>query len=110
LERIVHTEQRQSARKVFKTRAIVAPEGAAPVMGRTSDINSGGVSVNLPGPVGIGQTVQLRFDLLVDGQVVPVNTRARVQYCILSGNDFKVGFQFQNLDMGATTALSRFLR
>lgn len=106
----MHTEQRQSTRKVVKTRAMVTAEGAAPLMGRTSDINTGGVSVNLPGPVGIGQAVQVRFDLLVDGQVVHINTRARVQYCILSGNDFKVGVQFQNLDMGATTALSRFLR
>lgn len=106
----MQTEQRQSARKVVKTRAMVAAEGAAPVMGRTCDVNAGGISINLPGPLATGQLVQLRFDLLVEGQSVPVNTRARVQYCILSGGDFKVGLQFQNLDMGATTALSRFLR
>ena len=106
----MHTEQRQTARKVLKIRATVTLEGAAPVQGRTGDINAGGVSVNLAGPMGIGQNVGLRFDLFVDGQVVPIDTRARVQYCILSGNDFKVGFQFLNLDMAATTALSRFLR
>ncbi|WP_229424952.1 MULTISPECIES: PilZ domain-containing protein [unclassified Massilia] len=94
----------------MKTRAMVAAEGAAPVMGRTSDLNEGGVSISLPGPMAAGQTAQVRFDLLVEGQLVPINTRARVQYCILSGGDFKIGFQFVNLDMGATTALSRFLR
>lgn len=106
----MQTEQRQSPRKVFKTRAMLAVEGGAPVLGRTTDLGASGVSVTVPHPVGVGQTAQLRFDLLVDGNVVPVNTRARAQYCILSGGDFKVGFQFLNLEMAAMTALSRFLR
>ena len=89
---------------------MVAAEGAAPQMGRTSDVNEGGVSINLPGPLAVGKAVQLRFDLLVEGRLVPINSRATVQYCILSGGDFKVGFQFRNLEMGAMTALSRFLR
>lgn len=106
----VQTEQRQSPRKVFKTRAMLAVEGGAPVLCRTTDIAATGVSLTVPHPLGAGQAAQLRFDLLVEGNIIPVNTRARVQYCILSGGDFKVGFQFLNLDMAAMTALSRFLR
>jgi hypothetical protein len=52
----------------------------------------------------------LRFDLLVDGNIVPINTRAKASHCILSHGEFKVGFQFLNLDLGAMTALARFLR
>ena len=89
---------------------MLAVEGGAPVLGRTTDINANGVSLTVPHPVGIGQAAQLRFDLLVDGSIVPINTRARAQYCILSGGDFKVGFQFLNLELAAMTALSRFLR
>jgi hypothetical protein len=36
--------------------------------------------------------------------------RARRLYCILSGDEFKVGFQFVNLDPATTTVLARFLR
>lgn len=89
---------------------MLAVEGGAPVLVRTTDIGANGVSLTVPHPVGVGQTAQLRFDLLVEGTLVPVNTRAKVQYCILSGGDFKVGFQFLNLDMAAMTALSRLLR
>ncbi|MEW6373315.1 MAG: PilZ domain-containing protein [Pseudomonadota bacterium] len=106
----MQTDQRQSQRKVFKTRAMLAVEGGAPVLGRTTDIGANGVSLTVPHPVGVGQAAQLRFDLLVDGNVIPVNTRAKAQYCILSGGDFKVGFQFLNLELAAMTALSRFLR
>ncbi len=56
-----------------------------------------------------GRARQLRFDLLVDGKVVPIHSKARTQYCILSNGEFKVGLQFLNLELAAMTALSRFL-
>ena len=89
---------------------MLAAEGGARMMGRTSDISASGVSLALPHPVPAGQTVQVRFDMLVDGAVVPVNTRGKTLYCILSSGEFKVGLQFLSLDMGVMTALSRFLR
>lgn len=87
-----------------------AVEGGAPVMGRTTDVSANGVSVNVAQPVAVGQGAQLRFDLLVEGAVVPIHAKARTQYCILSNGEFKVGLQFLNLELAAMTALSRFLR
>lgn len=104
------TDQRKSARKILKVKAMVALEGQAPVLARTSDIGSNGVSITMPDPLQAGQSGQLRFDLLVEGQLVPVQARARVMYCIFSGGEFKVGFQFMNLDMSAMSQLARFLR
>jgi c-di-GMP-binding flagellar brake protein YcgR len=106
----VHAEQRQSQRKILKTRAMLALEGGAPVLGRTTDISANGVSLTLPQPVGIGQTAQMRFDLLVEGKLVPIHSKARTQYCILSHGEFKVGLQFLNMELNTMTALSRFLR
>jgi c-di-GMP-binding flagellar brake protein YcgR len=79
-------------------------------MGRTTDLSANGVSINVPQPMGVGQNAQLRFDLLVEGNVVPIQSKARIQYCILSNGEFKVGLQFLNLELAAMTALSRFLR
>lgn len=95
---------------MFKTRAMLAVEGAPPVLGRTTDIGSNGVSISVPNPVQPGQSAQLRFDLVVEGEIVPVHARGKAQYCILSNGEFKVGFQFLNLDLNVTTALSRLLR
>jgi len=89
---------------------MLAFEGGAPVMGRTTDLSAQGVSISVPHPVAVGATAQLRFDLLVDGNIVPVTTRVKASHCILSHGEFKVGFQFLNLELGAMTALSRFLR
>ena len=89
---------------------MLALEGSAPVLGRTTDISANGVSVTLPQPVGIGQTAQMRFDLLVEGKLVPIHSKARTQYCILSNGEFKVGLQFLNMELNTMTALSRFLR
>lgn len=89
---------------------MLVPEGGERVMGRTTDVSANGVSVNVPQPLGAGQTVQMRFDLLVEGKLVPIQSRARTQYCILSNGEFKVGLQFLHPELGAMTALSRFLR
>ena len=85
-------------------------EGEAPVSGRTSDLGANGVSINLPDPLLVGQTGQLSFDVLVEGKLVTVNSRAKALYCIFSNGEFKVGFQFLNLELGAMTAIARYLR
>lgn len=89
---------------------MLAVEGGAPFLGRTTDLSANGVSITIPHQVGAGLNVQLRFDLLVEGTLVPIHSKARTQYCILSNSEFKVGCQFLNLDLGAMTAISRFLR
>lgn len=104
------TEQRKSPRKILKTRAVLAVEGTAPATCRTSDVGANGVSLFLPHPITAGQVGQVAFDLLVDGKVVRINARSRVQYCILSQGEFKAGIEFLNIELAAMTALSRFLR
>lgn len=89
---------------------MLAMEGEAPVIGRTSDVGANGVSVNVPAPVKPGQAGQLGFELMVDGKIVKISARSRVQYCILSQGEFKVGLEFLNLELAAMTALARFLR
>lgn len=85
-------------------------EGEAPATGRTSDIGANGVSINLPDPLLVGQTGVVAFELLVDGKLVPISARAKTLYCIFSGGEFKVGFQFLNLELNAMTAIARYLR
>ena len=104
------TEQRKSIRKIFKAKAVLAMEGEAPAMARTTDVGANGVSVTVAAPVKPGQAGQLGFDLMVEGKMVKINARARVQYCILSQGEFKVGLEFLNLELAAMTALARFLR
>ncbi|WP_296944785.1 PilZ domain-containing protein [uncultured Massilia sp.] len=104
------TDQRKTVRKILKVKAVVAMDGQAPLPARTSDIGSNGVSVTVAHPLQAGQAGQVSLDLLVDGKPTPLHARAKVMYCIFSGDEFKVGFQFMNLDLNAMSQLSRFLR
>lgn len=104
------TEQRKSARRILKVKAVLALDGQAPMLGRTADIGANGVSVTAPNPVQVGQNGQVHFDLLVEGRVVPMRVRVRVMYCIFGGGEFKVGFQFLSPDLTTTGHLARFLR
>jgi hypothetical protein len=106
----VVSDQRTSARKILKVRAVLAMEGQPPVQGRTSDLGANGVSITVPHPLQTGQTGQVGFDLLVDGHSFPLHARVKVMYCIFSNGEFKAGFQFVNLDLTAMSQVSRFLR
>lgn len=85
-------------------------EGQGAVQGRTSDISADGISVTFPDPLPAGVAGQIKFEIFVDGKLTPISARAKAQYCIFSQGEFKVGFQFVNLDLAGMTAVSRFLR
>jgi hypothetical protein len=106
----VFNEQRTSARKVLKVKAKLVVDGRAPVPARTADISSAGMSVTVAEPYPPGAMCLISFDLFYDGKVTPINVRSKIAYCILSGDEFKVGLNFQNVDLGAMTSLSKFLR
>ena len=89
---------------------MLAVDGGPPVLGSTTDIGANGVSVSFEEPVQAGMAGYVRFDLLVDGKITPVNARSKVSHCIFSQGAFKVGLEFVNLDQAATAALQRFLR
>ena len=104
------TEQRTSTRRILKVKAVAAMEGHPPMLVRTADISANGVSISVPEPMQAGQSGQISFDLLVEGKTVPIAARVKAMYCIFSSGEFKVGFQFLNLDLNAMSQLSRFLR
>ncbi len=106
----VHSKQRRSNRKVLKVKATLTMEGGASVAGRTVDVGGDGVCIMVADSVRAGAIGVVRFELFHDGKVTPVNARARVQYCILTAGEYKVGFQFVNVELSAMAALSRFLQ
>jgi c-di-GMP-binding flagellar brake protein YcgR len=104
-------DQRQGRRKIIKVRALFKIEGSAnTVLARTLDLSAVGVSVSVPDAVAPGAHAMVRFDMLHEGKPTPVNARTRVQYCILSSGEYKVGLQFINLEPSAMAAVSRFLQ
>jgi hypothetical protein len=106
----VISEQRTSSRKIVKVKATVALEGQQPIPARTTDVGANGVSLSVPKPLPVGQAAQVTFALLVDGIATRINARSKVMYCIFGNDEFKVGFQFLNLELASMTALARFLR
>ncbi|RYE66711.1 MAG: PilZ domain-containing protein [Oxalobacteraceae bacterium] len=104
------TDQRQSVRKICKVKALVVMDGQPPVLGRTTDLGAQGISATVGRPMQAGQLGQVGFDLLVEGRTVSLRVRTKVMYSILSGDEYKVGFQFLHLDLNTMTELARFLK
>jgi hypothetical protein len=102
-------EQRKVARKLVKVKALVKVSDGAPVLGRTFDLGRNGVGVLLDVPLRDGIQARVTVGLLLDGVVTPVHTQARVEYCIFSHGEYRIGFQFLQLDFATITMLGRFL-
>lgn len=103
-------EQRQSPRKVLRTKVLLAIDGRPPLSGKSVDVSANGISINMPDPLTPGQSGHLRFELMIEGRFTTIETRAKALHCIFSNGEYKVGFQFLSLDLAAVTALARFLR
>jgi hypothetical protein len=110
LEPPVLNEQRTSPRKVLKSRALVAFDGAAAFLTRTIDVGANGISVSYPEPIQPGRDCTLSFELYLDGKVSRVTTRSKALHCFFSNGAYKIGFQFVSLDLAGMTLLARFLR
>lgn len=103
-------EQRQALRKQLKVKCVLTPEGQGAIQARTVDIAANGMCVTSPVPLPSHATAELDFELFFEGKANPFHIRAKASYCILSGNEFKVGFQFVNVPLSGMTMLARFLR
>jgi c-di-GMP-binding flagellar brake protein YcgR len=106
----VFNEQRLTQRKLLKVKAVVVVDGYAPAMVKTVDVSASGMCIMSADPIQVGAQAQLRFDLFVDGSMTTIDVRCRATYCILSHGDFKVGFNFLNLNLSGMTQLAKFMK
>ncbi|MES2152883.1 MAG: PilZ domain-containing protein [Pseudomonadota bacterium] len=104
------TEQRETARKVLKVKAQLALEDAPPQQARTMDVGANGMCITSPNPVRVGSTGTVSFELYFDGNGSTITVRAKALYCIFSHGEYKIGFQFLNLDLSAMSVLAKYLR
>ncbi|ELX13799.1 hypothetical protein Jab_1c24370 [Janthinobacterium sp. HH01] len=103
-------DQRSVARKIVRAKAVVIMDGMPPLQGRTIDISAQGLSLNFEHKLGTGHMGQLSFELFIDGKAQLLTCRSKVTYCIFSGDHFKIGYQFLNLDSITSSAINKFLR
>lgn len=103
-------DQRSVARKIVRAKAVVVMDGMPPQPGRTLDLCASGLSMTFDHKLAVGHTGQVTFELFLDGKGQLVNCRAKVTYCIFSGDHFKIGYQFVNPDAATSAIVNKFIR
>jgi hypothetical protein len=103
-------DQRSGARKIVRAKAVVVMDGLPPQQGRTIDLSGTGVSLTYDHKLAVGHMGQVTFELFMDGKGQLVNTRVKVNYCIFSGDQFKIGFNFVTPDVATMATVNKFLR
>lgn len=89
---------------------MVVMDGGKPMLGRTLDIGTSGMSITFDTKLEVNQSGNVSFELFLDGKAQILTCRSKVSYCIFSGDHFKIGFQFLTLDPTSTAAITKFLR
>lgn len=89
---------------------MIVMDGASPAPARTIDLGLSGMSVTMAHMVQVGQLGQVSFEMFVDGKAHIITCRSKVTYCIFSGDDVKVGFQFVQPELSAINAITKFMR
>jgi hypothetical protein len=103
-------ERRAGQRKPMKTKALFAVDKAAPAWVRTLDLSENGVAIATGEPMRIGAPARIRFELSIEGELRAVEARGTIAYCMLSGDDFKVGMTFTQVDISAMMLIAKFLK
>lgn len=85
-------------------------DDAPPATVRTIDVAASGVCITAPAPVAVGAPGKVSFDLYHDGKNSAIVAKVKAMYCIFSNGEFKIGFQFTNLELSAMSALAKYLR
>ena len=89
---------------------MVVLDGAPPAPARTLDICQSGLSLTMDHMVQAGQMGNVSFEMFIDGKPQILTCRSKVAYCIFSGDEVKVGFQFMNPDQATMAAIAKFMR
>jgi len=98
------------ARKILRGKAMLVLEGEAAVSARALDIGNTGMSVSVANMVKAGSGGQLTFEMYFDGKSHIISCKTSVTYCIFSGNEFKVGLQFLQMDPASSAVINRYMR
>lgn len=103
-------DQRSGARKIVRTKAVIAIDGMKPFPARTLDLGASGMSISFDHKLEVGQMLNVSFELYAEGKAQILTCRSKVNYCIFSGDAFKIGVLFVNLDLATAATINKYLR
>jgi hypothetical protein len=102
---------RIAPRKVLRCRAkVMISGGRPPLNGRTVDISTSGICIMLEAPLQAGESCVISFEAPVKGTIRKVMVSANAVYSIYSGEAFRTGFQFVQLDAASTSIINELVR
>lgn len=100
-------DRRLKSRIPLKTYAFLASEGSSIEL-ETIDISIGGLCIRSSQQLIVGQSYDLAFDVLLNGNTRRIATLAEVAYSIFVGEFYKTGLRFIEMDNGSTAILEEF--
>lgn len=103
------SERRYGERKALKTYAIVTQKGSTSTEIETIDISIGGLCLRSHQQLIVGQSYSIAFEVQLNGNPRRISTTAEIAYSILTGDFYKTGLRFLDMDSATLNILEEFL-
>ena len=103
-------DQRRNPRKPLRLKVSLGTARNGIVQGQTRDISQDGLSVIIPVSLANNMVCAVRFEVLVDGQVVRFSGHGKVIHCSLAGMEgFRIGMKLHLDDAKMQASLEKFM-
>jgi c-di-GMP-binding flagellar brake protein YcgR len=89
---------RKSVRKILLSPAIFVSQNVRLKSAITIDISTGGISLIIPGPLPIGQSCAISFDVPGDQHKQRTLISGTIASCVAKGDEFRVGVHYVESD------------
>lgn len=103
-------ERRHERRKLMRLRADVRLPGSTLLEGNMVDLSRRGAGILAPIKLELGQQCTISVDLSACGTQMALRLVGRVCYCMPSGEDFRVGLQFVQMDESTALLIEDLLK
>ena len=103
-------EQRKAPRKILKVKAVFLLADAEPLTVRTTDISAEGVGMTLDSPIAVGRRGKIVFTMFYSGKAHEFRAMAKVVHCIFSGDAFKAGLLFTQIDADNALEITNYFK
>ena len=102
--------RRSENRRVLRTRVVLVFPSHPPFEGRTLDIASGGLGLEVPYNLHVGEEGTVGIQLLVMGVRRLIEARVRVANCICHTEGFRIGLSFVSMNDDSRKAILDYLK
>lgn len=103
-------ERRTHSRVSIKRTVLIELSDGSSIIASATNLSIKGIGVMYPAPAELGSRLTLHFKLPFNRNICKLSLRGLVRHSHLCGQEYYIGFEFQDVDEQSQAVLTAFIR